>query len=759
MKAPLSWLAEFVDLKGLSPENIAQGLTLRSVETSVGVWEQSVEGVVFGKVLKVENHPQKQELKVCKVDVGDVVQVVTRDQGIKEGDGVLVGLPGARVGDRVISKRDFFGVVSEGMLLSAQELGLEDSSQGVLVIEEKFSPGTPAKEVLGFGEYVLEVEITPNRGDLLSILGLAREISALFDLPLKDPQDKTFEDFGSVEVHIEDPDCKRYRAVLIEGVQVKPSPLWLRRRLWQCGIKSINNVVDITNYVMLERGQPLHAFDWEKIEGPVVIRRAKKGEKINTLMGVEKELSEENLVIADGEKVLALGGVVGGSESGVREHTKSILLEGAYFEPFRVRRSAKSLGVQTESSYRFERNVDIQSLKKHQDRAVGLILQLAGGEVRAVKDIYPQPYEPKRIFLSFGKFKRYAGEELDPEGGLKVLQKLGFEVRVQNCGFEVLVPAFRSFDVQGDADIVEELLRVKGYDNLQAERLLVPSKPKVKDKLEREIKNFLKARGFFEVLNFSFEGKRLYETLGLKSPTLEIINPLVKEERFLRTSLIPSLINSYLRNRRKFIQQIAIFEVSKVFFEEGEGKRLGILSNMHTLQEFRSLVSDLLHSVGVLHTSQGSKLAFLHPNLQVSLWVEGEEIGFLGLLNPLLERELDLKEKILIAELDLDKLKPKKAQYMPFSNYPPVVRDITLVMDKGLSVDKLIMHIRKLEEVEDLKVVSVWTDERVLGEGKKSVSFRLFLRSLKGSLSDEEANQLVFGLVEDLKREFGVSLR
>jgi phenylalanyl-tRNA synthetase beta chain len=476
-------------------------------------------------------------------------------------------------------------------------------------------------------------------------------------------------------------------------------------------------------------------------------------------MGVEKELSEENLVIADGEKVLALGGVVGGLESGVSEHTKSILLEGAYFEPFRIRRSARSLGVQTESSYRFERNVDIQSLKKHQDRAVGLILQLAGGEVRAVKDIYPQPYEPKRIFLSFGKFKRYAGEELDPEGGLKVLQKLGFDVRVQNCGFEVLVPAFRSFDVQGDADIVEELLRVKGYDSLRAERLLVPSKPKVKEKLDREIKNFLKARGFFEVLNFSFEGKRLYETLGLKSPTLEVINPLVKEERFLRTSLVPSLINSYLRNRRNFLQQIALFEVGKVFFEEGEGRRLGILSNMHTLQEFRGLVSDLLHSVGVLHTSQGSKLPFLHPNLQVSLWVEGEEIGFLGLLNPLLERELDLKEKVLIAELDLDRLKPKRAQYVPFSTYPPVVRDITLVMDKGLSVDKLIMHIRKLEEVEDLKVVSVWTDERVLGEGKKSVSFRLFLRSLKGSLSDEEANQLVFGLVEDLKREFNVSLR
>ncbi len=748
-----------MDLKGLSPEDVAKGLTLRSVETSVGVWDQKVEGVVFGKVLKVEPHPQMQELRVCKVDVGEVVQVITRDAGVKEGDGVLVALPGAKVNGRVISKRDFLGVFSEGMLLSAEELGLEDSSQGILIIEEGYSPGTSAKEILGFGEYVLEVEITPNRGDLLSILGLAREISVLFDLPLKEPSDQPLEDFGLVDVHIEDPDCKRYRAVLIDGVRVKPSPLWLKRRLWQCGIKSINNLVDITNYVMLERGQPLHAFDWERIEGSVVIRRARSGEKISTLMGVEKVLSEENLVIADGVKVLAIGGVVGGLESGVRAHTKSVLLEGAYFEPFRVRRSARSLGVQTESSYRFERNVDIHALKAHQDRAVELILQLAGGQVKAVRDLYPEPYTPKKIFLSFGKFKRYAGEDIEKKDGLKVLQKLGFEVKEHACGFEVSVPAFRSFDVQGDADIVEELLRVRGYDSFRAEPLCVPSRPKLKDNLERELKAFLKARGFFEVLNFSFEGKYLYEAMGLKAPTLEIINPLVKEERFLRTSLVPSLINSFMRNRRNFVQQVALFELGKVFFEKEETKRLGILSNTHTLEEFRSLVSDLLHSVGVLHTSESSNVPFLHPKLQVSIWVEGEEVGFLGLLNPLLERELSLKEKVLIAELNIDRVKPKRVQYMPFSNYPPVVRDITLVMDKGFPVDKLIMYIRKLEEVEDLKVFSVWTEERILGEGKKSVSFRLYLRSLRGSLSDEEANRLVFGLVEDLKREFGVSLR
>ncbi|WP_333784492.1 phenylalanine--tRNA ligase subunit beta [Thermocrinis sp.] len=761
MRVPLSWLNEFVDLEGIEPEEIARVLTLKSVETSVSIWDGDVEGVVFGTVISLTTHPKDEGLRVCQVKVGEdkTVQVITRDRSLEEKSGVLVALPGARVSGKVIGEREFWGVVSQGMLLSGSELGLEDSSEGILKIDEDYPLGTPAKRVLGFGEPVLEVEITPNRGDLLSILGIAREIAMLFDRSMKQIEEYQLEDFGSLDIRVEDTDCKRYRGVVIEGTHIKDAPFWLRKRLWQCGIKSINNVVDVTNYIMLERGQPLHAFDLDKIEGGIVVRSARAGEGINTLMGAYKQLTENNLIIADSRKPLAVAGVIGGAESAVNKNTTKILLEGAYFDPYRIRRSAKSLGIQTESSYRFERNVDIDSLRSHQNRAVELILRVAGGKVSAVKDVYPEPYKPVKIFLSFGKYKRYVGEELDGEYARKVLQKLGFECYPSSCGLEVFVPAFRSFDVKGEADLVEEILRAKNYNSLKSEPPPIPSAPKRVSRLENTIRTFLSSRGFFEVLNFSYESLNLYSALGLEQPKLEIINPLLKDERFLRTSIVPSLIRSYIHNQKNFIQQVSIFELGKVFFEDNEERRLGILScNNHSLEEFRALVSDFLTYINVDHFSQKSNYSFLHPNLQIDFMVEGEKIGFLGVLHPLIQEQLEIKNSILISELYVEKLQPKRRNYKSFSNYPPVVRDLSLVMDKDQSVDKLILYIKKLEEVEDLSVFSVWTNEEVLGEGKKSVSIRLFLRSAK-SMSDEEANSVVFNLVEGLKKEFNVSLR
>ena len=762
MKVPLSWLNEFVDLEGIEPEDIARALTLRSVETNLSVWDAELEGVVFGKVVSLWEHPKGEGLKVCKVKIGEdrALQVITKDTSLREGEGVLVALPGAKVGGKIIKEREFFGVVSEGMLLSASELGLEDRSEGVIKVDEDYPLGTSGKEVLGFGEPILEIEITPNRGDLLSVIGVARELSALFDRPMKQTKEYQLEDFGSLDIRIEDPHCKRYRGVLIKGVKVKDAPLWLKRRLWQCGIKSINNVVDVTNYIMLERGQPLHAFDWDKIEGCIVVRSARVGEGINTLTGAYKQLTEQNLIIADSKKPLAIAGVVGGLDSAVDKNTTNVLLEAAYFDPYRIRKSAKSLGIQTESSYRFERNVDIDALKRYQNIATELILRLAGGKVNAVRDVYPEPYKALKIFLSFGKYKRYTGEDLDKEFALRVLQRLGFECSESTCGLNVFVPAFRSFDVKGEADVVEELIRVKGYDSLRQEPLFIPSKAKRIDRLESTIRNFLSSRGFFEVLNFSYESLELYTILGLEPPKIEITNPLLKNERFLRTSLIPSLIKSCLYNKKNFVQQVAIFELGKVFFENGEEKRLGLLScDSHSLEDFRTLVSDLLTYISVEHFSQRSNYPFLHPNLQVEFIVGGQRVGFLGVLHPLIQKELDIKGSVLISELEVEKLQPKKVKYKSISNYPPVVRDISLVMDKGQSVDKLILYNRDLEEVEDLSVFSVWTNEEVLGEGKKSVSIRLFLRSTKGSMSDEEANSIVFKLVEDLKKEFNVSLR
>lgn len=768
MRIPLSWLWEFLEPSDFEPQRIAQELTLKSVEASVYVWDYELDGVVFAKVVEAKAHPKRNNLMVYTLQVGQEVYitVVSADKSLKVGDGVFCALPNARVGSMCITKREFDGVVSEGMLLSAKELGLEEGSEEVLKVDEEFKVGTSAYELLGFGEHILEIEPTPNRGDLLSVRGLARELSALLGLKKKEKVYPDYKDFSDIDIRIESYDCLRYRGAVIEGLEVKRSPLWLRRRLWQCGIRSINNIVDITNYVMLQEGQPLHAFDLERIELPVFVRDAKEGERIRTLTGTERELSPANLIIADAKGPIAVAGVVGSIDSAVIQSTKSILLESAYFNPYRVRKSAKALATQTESSYRFERSVDIEGVKRAQDLAIELILRLAGGELRAVKDLYPQPYKPKRIFLSLEKYRRYSGEDFDRSFVERALTALEIPHRLLRCGVEVDVPSYRSFDISRDVDIIEELLRIRGYQSLTSEVLHLPSRPFGFIKLEDKIRELLKARGFNEVITFSFEGQEIYDKLALDKPSLEILNPLVKSERFLRTSLLPSLLKVCIENQRRHNYSMAIFEIGKVFLEE-ERSHLAFLmtgyKSIYPEEEYGpyhglSVVHDLLNLYAEGWESEKSRLAFLHPNIQRLFKLNGQEIGFFGMLHPRLQKELELKYGVFVCEIDLGLLKERKRSYKPVSTYPPVVRDITLVMDKEVDVNKLIKHIKGKSMVEDVKVFSVYTDDR-LGEGKKSVSFRVVFRSMSSTLSDTEVNRLVKNLVEELERLFSARLR
>ncbi|HAV39470.1 MAG: phenylalanine--tRNA ligase subunit beta [Aquificota bacterium] len=768
MKVPFSWLSEFIDIQDLDPYKVAEELTLKSVETSVSKWDLDLDGVVYAKVVEKKKHPTR-DLSVYKVKAGEdlYLQVVSADKSLEEGKGVLLALPNSRVGSMCISARDFDGITSQGMLLSAKELGLEDQSEGVLAFDEDIKPGTSAYDLLGFGEYILEIEPTPNRGDLLSVKGLAREIGALFGLRKKERKYPEYEDFGELDIRIESKDCKRYRGAIIEGIKVKPSPLWLRRRLWQCGIRAINNVVDITNYIMLLEGQPLHAFDLKTISFPVFVRDAYEGEKIRTLMGTEKDLRPINLLIADREKPLALAGVVGGLESSVKEDTNSILLESAYFDPYRIRKSARSLGLQTDSSYRFERNVDIEGVKRAQDLAIGLLLDIAGGELKAIKDVYPEPYEPKKVFLSLEKYRRYSGRDFDREEISRILSSLDIPHQTLRCGVEVYIPPHRSFDMQRDVDVIEEVLRVIGYADIKAEPLRIPSRPSKIESLEERIRDFMVCRGFSEVITFSFEEKDLYELLSLPEPQLEILNPLNRSQRFLRTSLIPSLLRVCIENTRNYNYNMAIFELGKVFTEEGEETRLAFLmtgtKRLFPEEEYSpydaiGLVQDLLNLYSEGYTSQASRFPFFHPNLQRLYLVKDEPIAYVGVLNPILQEKLELKHKVILGELKVKGLKEVKRAYKPLSTFPPAIRDITLLMDKEVDVDKLIFHIRSTELVEEVKMFSLYTDPR-LGEGKKSVSLRLVFRSKVGTLSDQEVNEIVNKLLVDLEEKFGAKLR
>jgi phenylalanyl-tRNA synthetase beta chain len=440
MRVPLSWLSEFVNLEDKTAEEIAHILSMRSAETVVEKFGCEAEGTLVGEIIEVSEHPGSDELRVLKVNCGEnKLTIVSTDGSLSAGDRVVVAPEGARVGEKKVERKKFGDVVSEGVLLSPQDLGFEEKSEGVLRLDEGAIPGDDAGKVLGLGEEVLELDLTPNRGDLLSVRGVAREIAALLKLDRRNSEQESFREEGELPVEILDEDCGRYRGAVVEGISNGPAPFYIRKRLWQCGLRPINAVVDITNYILLQEGQPLHAFDLERLKLPLRVRTAVTGEKIRTLDGQERELSEEVLLIADSEGPVAVAGVMGGEESAVGSGTRSVFLEAAHFSPSRIRRSASFLGLRTESSFRFERNVDIEGLPRAQDIALSLILKHCGGKLILLGDLYPKRYEKKRIFLSWGKLKRYSGTEPDRDEIHGILTSLELEPSLRECGIEIKV--------------------------------------------------------------------------------------------------------------------------------------------------------------------------------------------------------------------------------------------------------------------------------------------------------------------------------
>ncbi len=773
MRIPISWLEEFLELGDIDPEEIAEVLSLRSVEATLDTFGVELEGVYAGKVISAEPHPERSDLLVLLVDLGPKgkVRLVTKDTGIAQGVVVLVAPAGSKVGGRTVDKKAFGSVVSEGLVLSPEDLGLDDASEGVLKVYEDIDPGTDVRTLLGFGEPILELDITPNRGDMLSVRGVARDISALLGLPKRNRTIPDLGDLGEIPIEVLDGDCHRYRGVVLEGLRVGVSPISVRRKLWQAGFRTINSVVDITNYVMVQEGQPLHAFDLDKLEGGIKVRSAKKGEIIRTLEGTEVTLSEEILVIADERRPVAVAGVIGGKETAVDMNTRSVLLESAYFDPKRVRRSSKKLGIQTESSYRFERNVDKEWVDEAQNVAVDLITRIAGGKVVAVRDVYPKRYEPRKVFLQMGRFIRYSGSEFRAEEVSRILTALEIPHEVKRCGVEVIVPSHRAFDLERDVDIIEEIMRVKGYESFPSEELKLPSRADFKEEPADLVADYLRARGLSEVINISYEEEELYRTLGLSLPEVEIVNPLVPSQRFLRSSLIPSLVRTAVYNDSHYNYDVAIFEVGRVFRRDGEELRVGILlkgtastfpEREYDHRDLMTLVQGIARVLGSEVVTEMSDLPFLHPHVQAKVLKGSEEVGFLGRLHPSVERDLGLRGKVFLAELSVDKLwvETRTYVYEEPAKFPPVIRDLSLLVDKNLSVGKLLNEIRSHMGgmVEEVKVFDVYTGEKV-GEGKKSVGVRIVFRSRERSLSSDEIGSVVEDLVCRLRERFGVEFR
>jgi len=798
MLVSFNWLNEFIDCKDIGPERVAESLTMAGLEVEgISSLKESVKDLLIGTITSLEPHPKDERLKICRVFLGkDEIQIVSGAPYLEVGKKVVVApqgtsLPNGEKVESIVLK----GVESYGTFISEYELALVDREEVETVIFlEDAEPGSPAADVLGMDDYVLETSPTPNRGDCLGIIGIARELSALLRRPLCLPAISISEEGPSideiVDVKIEDPDlCRRYAARFIEEVTVKPSPLWMKVRLKATGLRPISNIVDVTNYVLVEMGHPLHAFDFEDIRGEkIVVRRAKDKETIVTLDGVERKLDLQMLVIADVERPVALAGIMGGANSEVKETTTRVLIESAYFDPICVRRASKRLNLATEASKRFERGTDIEGLIVALNRATQLMAELSGGKVaRGIKDEYPQVYEPKKICLSFSALNSTLGCKISSQNVKEILSLLGFKIRKESEGsVEIGVPSFRAHDVKDEVDLIEEIARIYGYEKIPS---TMPAGPIPRERIENERKitakaqEILAALGLQEVINYSFINPIFSSRLRLsakdpRSDPVVLLNPLSKDISVMRTTLIPGLLDTAARNEKVQEKDIAIFEVGRVFIKRGVlreklhvgalcmGKRPSFWDEKSKNYDFfflkavaERLVSEFCSKrIKIRRSSE----PFLHPGRAADVFVDGVYLGFLGELHPKIAEEYEFSSRCYILELDLQAISSilKALTFTPLPKYPGIRRDLSLIAPENLSHEKIEETIFTLSSsiLKEVKLIDLYTGPPI-EKGKRSLTYSLFYLSEERTLVDEEVQEEQEKLITALEEKLPVKIR
>lgn len=641
-------------------------------------------------------------------------------------------------------------------------------------------------------DYILDINVTPNRPDCLSIIGMAREVSALTGKPFKEKGFRVKEagnDIkGFITVEVLDPDlCPRYTARVVEGVTMGPSPDWLKTRLEVLGIRPINNVVDITNYVMLEHGQPLHAFDYNLIaDKRIEVKRAKRGEGITTLDSVKRPLDGGTLVICDGKRPVALAGVMGGEESEVKEGTTNILLESAFFLPKTIRRTSRAMGLTTESSYRFERGVDREGVVKALNRAALLISQVAGGSIaKGYIDVYSGPYKPLSIELRVDRVNAILGRGLK---GKEIKDRLrGLEIILKPSkkrgAFIAIPPSFR-VDITREIDLIEEIARLTGYDRIPTtlpRACLTPSKRTKAQVLEAVIRDILTDNGFLEVINYSFISPTLQRIIDEDEGAIRLLNPLTEEQSVMRGSLIPSLLNTLKYNLNRKNRDLRVFEIRKVFTTKDrctkEERRVsGLISGLRgegwniikeevDFYDVKGVVEGLLEGIGCEGTTfiPRDDIPYLHPGRSCSVVAKGKDVGILGGVHPRILDGLDIGQPVYIFELDVDTLMELTISYKTFKPlpiYPGVVRDVAIVIDKGVPAQMILDTIKALDTkvIEDVGVFDVYCG-RGIPEGKRGMAFRIVYRSEEKTLTDEEVNTIHQQVVRGLMDRFRAELR
>jgi len=801
MIVSLKWLQNYVDVT-TSVEELADRLTMAGLEVE-GISQRYPlsDDVVTARVETVDIHPKADRLHVCSVAAGgSTYRVVCGAPNVEVGMVAPLALPGARLADGTTLKEAVIrGQSSSGMLCSRKELGLDEDASGIWELPPETPLGVPVRAALGLDDVIVEVSITPNRGDCLSILGIAREVSAVCKSPLRYPTVSVKERGPSIEglssVVLDDSvGCPRYSARIVQGVTIGPSPAWLREKVEAVGIRSINNIVDVTNFILMELGQPLHAFDFDRLrEHRIVVRRASEGEKFRTLDGVERTLFADTLLICDGVGPVAVAGIMGGENSEITQETKRVLIESAYFDPLCIRRTGKKLGLRSESSYRFERGVDPNGVIRALDRAAQLMLEVGGGEVATGRiDVYPTAHRAPELVLRVARTNRFLGTDLNLSEMVEVLQRIEMKVDVLDADrLRVTPPSFRP-DITREVDLTEEIARLAGYDRVPvmspvARVESAPIDPHLGAR--QDVKALLTGAGFFEVLTYSFISLESLLKLRLapEDPRLRpihLMNPLSEEQGVMRTSLIPGLLQTAVHNFGRLNEDLRIYELSKVFLP-GEGSVLpaephhlaGVAAGKRTphllyggeeeidytdVKGAVEAVLELFNLEGIRYAAEDLP-PYFDAGCAASVFCRERRLGSLGKIHPAVTEAFDFKKPVYLFDLDFDEIYAARNPFPMFRSlprFPAVARDMALVVDENLQVQDPLDFILCQEEglLEKIELFDIYRNPQI-GPGKKSIGYRLVYRAADRSLTDEEVNVVHNGLVAKVLDVFHAVLR
>jgi phenylalanyl-tRNA synthetase beta chain len=800
MRVSYKWLKELVDFNW-SAQELADKLTFAGLEIeSIEPWGTSLDKVIVGQIKKIEKHPEAEKLSVCQVDAGrEVLQVICGAKNVKAGMKAPLALIGAKLPAGLqIEKAILKGIESSGMLCSEKELGIGEESEGIMILEPDMKIGEPLSTVLDLEDFVLDIDITPNRPDALSMIGIARDVSALSGGKLKKPefQLKEIEELASqwIDVVIDDPSgCPRYAARVIKDVKIGKSPFWLKRKLECCGMRGINSVVDATNYVLLETGHPLHAFDYNLLSAlsgeqgkKILVRRAKDKEKFFTLDGIERTLNREVLLITDGNRPVAIAGIMGGMESEVTEKTKDVLLESAYFDPRVIRGGRISLELNTDASYRFERGADPNVIIKAADRASYLMQNLCEGKVlKGVVDCYPKPLYPVKIPFRPERCSKVLGIGIGEKEIENILDNLELKIiEKSSSSLLVEVPTFRP-DLAREIDLIEEIARIYGYDKIEStfraggELFTAISE---EEKLIRKIKNLLAGKGFFEIVSNNLVDPIKMSRIDSSKEAIRILNPLNEELSVLTTSLSYNLLSIISWNLNRKEKDLRIFELGKVFWstekkQPEERLKLEIaLCGRKTpvfwgekekpvdFYDLKGVLEDLLRGLRIERFNFSPKVSNLFSEgISFELHSQERVLGSLGKVSKEMLKLFDLEQEVFLSDIDfqsLSELIPPAGFYAPLPKFPRVERDISMLVDEKVlcaDLEKTIIETGG-KIVEKVYLFDLYRGSQV-PKGKKSLAYAIWYRSEEKTLTDEEVEKVHKRIIEGLKTGFGAELR